>query len=174
MEQDVEFGVLQIVDIALKAISPAVNDPTTATTCLDQLGRILVRAASREPAPSTLRDAAGCPRVRLRRTSFPRLLDVAFSQIRHYGKADLATPLRLMRVLGELAGATRDPSHAEAVLGQARRLSSACVRGFPSEDWGELEARLAIVERSASALVGRSIGPDEDGRRDGAIGGSTG
>ena len=92
MEQDVEFGVLQIVDIALKAISPAVNDPTTALTCIDQLGRILVRAAMRRPPVSTLRDPDGRARVVLPRTSFPRLLDVAFSQIGHYGKADVAVP----------------------------------------------------------------------------------
>jgi uncharacterized membrane protein len=41
LQQDVEFGVLQIVDVALKAISPAVNDPTTAINCVDQLSRIL-------------------------------------------------------------------------------------------------------------------------------------
>ena len=45
MMQDVEFGILQIVDIALKAVSPAVNDPTTALTCIDQLGSILLRCA---------------------------------------------------------------------------------------------------------------------------------
>src|ERR1019366_10539577 len=49
LQQDAEFGVLQIVDIALKAISPAVNDPTTAINCVDQLSRILIRFASREP-----------------------------------------------------------------------------------------------------------------------------
>jgi len=93
------------VDIALKAISPAVNDPTTALTCIDQLGRILMRASMREPPTTTLRDPDGCVRVTLRRTSFPRMLDVAFSQIRHYGKADVAVPLRLMRLLSELAAA---------------------------------------------------------------------
>ena len=76
----------------LKAISPAVNDPTTAMTCIDQLGRILVRAAMRQPPVGTLVDPDGRARVALRRTSFPRLLDVAFSQIRHYGKADVAVP----------------------------------------------------------------------------------
>ena len=57
LQQDVEFGVLQIVDIALKAISPAVNDPTTAISCVDQLSRILIRFASRElpEACSTIR-----------------------------------------------------------------------------------------------------------------------
>jgi uncharacterized membrane protein len=43
LQQDIEFGVLQIVDIALKAISPAVNDPTTAIGCVDQLSRILYK-----------------------------------------------------------------------------------------------------------------------------------
>ena len=51
LQQDIEFGVLQIVDIALKAISPAVNDPSTAISCVDQLSRVLIRFASRE-APS--------------------------------------------------------------------------------------------------------------------------
>jgi uncharacterized membrane protein len=43
LQQDVEFGVIQIVDIALRAISPAVNDPSTAISCIDQLSRILIR-----------------------------------------------------------------------------------------------------------------------------------
>ena len=45
MQQDVEFGIRQIVDIALKAVSPAVNDPSTAVTCVDHLGRLLVQLA---------------------------------------------------------------------------------------------------------------------------------
>jgi uncharacterized membrane protein len=47
MQQDVEFGVIQIVDIALRAISPAVNDPTTAINCIDQLARITILWTSR-------------------------------------------------------------------------------------------------------------------------------
>ncbi len=65
LQQDVEFGVLQIVDIALKAISPAVNDPTTAIGCVDQLSRILIRFASREmPSSNALRSARGLSRSR--------------------------------------------------------------------------------------------------------------
>jgi len=150
MEQDVEFGVLQIVDIALKAISPAVNDPTTATTCVDQLGRILLRASLRSPPESVLRDPDGSARVVLRRTSFPRLLEVAFSQIRHYGKTDVAVPLRLMRVLGELAEASEHGPYSVAIRDQARRLAVACEAGFPDDDRAELEERLGIVERLVS------------------------
>jgi uncharacterized membrane protein len=153
MGQDVEFGVLQIVDIALKAISPAVNDPTTALTCIDQLGRILVRAATRRPPISTLRDRDGRARVVLPRTSFPRLLDVAFSQIGHYGKADVAVPLRLMRVLAELALATRHGPYALAIRDQARRLSDACALGFPDADRDVLNERLAAVEQAVAAIA---------------------
>jgi uncharacterized membrane protein len=63
LQQDVEFGVLQIVDIALKAISPAVNDPTTAIGSVDQLSRILILFASRESPESILYDPPGLFRV---------------------------------------------------------------------------------------------------------------
>jgi uncharacterized membrane protein len=151
MEQDVEFGVLQIVDIALKAISPAVNDPTTAITCIDQLSRILARAARHEPPSPQLRDEEGRTRVLLRRTSFPRMLEVAFSQIRHYGRADVAVPLRMMRVLGELAAVTPNPAYREAIHEQARTLASACAQGFPEADRALLRERLSAVERAVGS-----------------------
>ena len=140
------------MDIALKAISPAVNDPTTALTCIDQLGRILLRAALRHPPRSILPDAEGNPRVFLRRTSFPRLLDVAFSQISHYGKADVAVPLRLLRVLGEMAAAIRYAPYARAVLGQARRLVDGCAQGFPDAERDELNERLRAVQQYVTAI----------------------
>ena len=163
MQHDVEFGVLQIVDIALRAISPAVNDPTTALTCIDHLGRILVRAAQRRSPIATLDDAEGNPRVTLRRTSFPRLLEVAFSQISHYGKADVAVPLRMLRVLAELASAIPTPPDTVAVLAQARRLVAGCADGFPEADRQELNQRLAAVEQVA---VSATAAAENDSRGD--------
>src|SRR6516164_9707407 len=52
MQQDVEFGIIQIVDIALRAMSPAINDPSTAISCVDQLSRIIICWLSREPPKS--------------------------------------------------------------------------------------------------------------------------
>src|ERR1035437_1457057 len=89
LQQDVEFGVLQIVDIALKAISPAVNDPTTAINCVDQLSRILIRFASREPPEELLYDPPGIVRASIGWIHFERLLDSAFDQIRIYSKSDV-------------------------------------------------------------------------------------
>ncbi len=93
------FGVLQIVDVALKAISPAVNDPTTAINCIDQLSRILIRFASREPPQDLLYDPPGIVRASIGWIHFERLLDAAFEQIRMYSKTDVAVSLRLLRAL---------------------------------------------------------------------------
>ena len=126
MEQDVEFGILQIVDIALKAISPAVNDPTTALTCIDQLGRILSarQCASRRPPRSATRGPpAGDPPPDF----VPPPPRRRVQPDRPLRKADVAVPLRLMRVLGELAGATRHmPQRPRRSRDQARRLADAC------------------------------------------------
>ena len=119
MQQDVEFGVLQIVDIALKAISPAVNDPSTAINCVDQLTRILIRWVGRAPPASLLCDPPHVVRVIIPWIDFDHLLDTAFEQIRHYAVNDIAVSLRLLRALGDLAATTDDERDARAV-GAAR------------------------------------------------------
>jgi uncharacterized membrane protein len=111
LQQDIEFGVLQIVDIALKAISPAVNDPTTAISCIDQLSRILIRFASRELPESLLYDPPGVLRVSFPWISFDRLLDSAFEQIRLYSKGDMVVSLRLLRALSDIVVTIPDPAY---------------------------------------------------------------
>ena len=121
MQQDVEFGVLQIVDIALKAISPAVNDPSTAINCVDQLSSIMIRFASREPPEAVLYDPPGTVRVIIPWIGFDRLLEAAFEQIRLYSKSDVAVSLRLLRALGDIAATTPDPEYRRTLVerGQA-------------------------------------------------------
>src|SRR5271157_2625049 len=116
LQQDVEFGVLQIVDIALRAISPAVNDPTTAINCVDQLSRILIRFASREPPDDLLYDPPGIVRASIECIHFEHLLEVAFEQIRMYSKTDVAVSLRLLRALGDIASSTPDPEFHRIVV----------------------------------------------------------
>lgn len=100
-QQDVELGIRQLADIAVRALSPAVNDPTTATLCIDRLGQLLVHAVSREECEVVRGSGAG--RVIVRGPSFARLTDVAFTQIRHYGAGDVLVATHLMTTLGEVA-----------------------------------------------------------------------
>jgi uncharacterized membrane protein len=150
MEQDVEFGILQLVDIALKAISPAVNDPTTAINCIDQLTRILVRIASREQAPTMLFDPPGVLRVMLPDEPFSRLVEVAFGQIVHYGKGDLAVSLRLQRAFADIAAGASDGEVRAAVRAYAERTAEQCVAALPESDGRAITERLSAVQSAAS------------------------
>ena len=146
LQQDVEFGVLQIVDVALKAISPAVNDPTTAITCVDQLSRILIRFVSREPPEDLLYDPPGIVRASIGWIHFARLLDAAFEQIRMYSKTDVAVSLRLLRALGDIAAATPDPEFRQILVERGMRTVAGCAEKLGEEELSALRERQAALE----------------------------
>jgi len=146
LQQDVEFGVLQIVDVALKAISPAVNDPTTAINCIDQLSRILIRFASREPPEDLLYDPPGIVRASIGWIHFERLLDAALEQIRMYSKTDVAVSLRLLRALGDIAASTADPEYRRILVEHGMRTVAGCAEKLGKEELRELRARQAALE----------------------------
>lgn len=109
MFEDILFGIRQLVDIALKALSPAVNDPTTAMNCLDYLTNILTQAAQHADDQAHLCDSAGTVRLLAHRVRFATMVELAFNQIRHYGCGDVLVDLRMIDALTEIAGATSDP-----------------------------------------------------------------
>jgi uncharacterized membrane protein len=156
MEEDVEFGVLQIVDIALKAISPAVNDPSTAISCIDHLSSIMVLAASLTPPVSRVYDDKGVVRLIRRQPSFVRLLEVAYNQIGPYGKGDMAVTLRLMRALYDISGATKYPPYLAAICKEAERVGKACASCFPEDDCHELFDRMAAIESRQLSTADRA------------------
>jgi uncharacterized membrane protein len=146
LQQDVEFGVLQIVDVALKAISPAVNDPTTAINCVDQLSRILIRFASREPPEELLYDPPGIVRASIGWIHFGRLLEAAFEQIRMYAKSDVAVSLRLLRALGDIAASTTDPEFRRILVEFGMRTVAGCAEKLGEEELRALRARQDALE----------------------------
>ncbi|MGA8012008.1 MAG: DUF2254 domain-containing protein [Candidatus Acidiferrales bacterium] len=150
LQQDVEFGVLQIVDIALKAISPAVNDPTTAIGCVDQLTRILIRFASRDMPDPRLYDLRGVARVSIQWIDFDRLLDSAFEQIRMYSKSDIAVSLRLLRALGDIAITTDDADLRKSLFERGRRVVEGCSERIGAEELKPLVIRLTTLEKFAT------------------------
>ncbi len=154
LQQDVEFGVLQIVDIALKAISPAVNDPSTAISCVDQLSRILIRFASREPLEPTLYDPPGVVRVSILWPDFERLLDSAFEQVRMYSKSDVAVSLRMLRALSDIASTTPDPGYRGTLAERGRRIIAGCAEKLGEEEMKEIRVRAAALEKLTEGAGG--------------------
>src|SRR5262249_23090007 len=88
LQQDVGFGVIQIIDIALRAVWRGGNDPSIAIVCIDQLSRILIRWLGRAPPASLLFDPPHVPRVFVPWIGVDGMLDTAFEQIRHYAAND--------------------------------------------------------------------------------------
>jgi uncharacterized membrane protein len=152
LQQDIEFGILQIVDIALKAISPAVNDPSTAISCVDQLSRILIRVASREAPEPGLYDPPGNLRVWIPWIDFEGLFQTAFEQIRWYGRADVAVSLRLLRALGDIASTVDDQTMRTKIVERARCVVVGCGEQLGEEALIEMRARLAVMERPRDNL----------------------
>jgi uncharacterized membrane protein len=147
LQQDVEFGILQIVDIALKAISPAINDPSTAINCVDQLSRILIRCASRDSPETTFYDPPGVPRVSIRWISFEGLLESAFEQIRQYSTADVAVSLRLLRALSDIATTSPDPMLRRALAERGKRIVAGCCKKLANDELLGLRERQAALEQ---------------------------
>jgi uncharacterized membrane protein len=147
LQQDVEFGVLQIVDIALRAISPAINDPSTAINGIDQLSRILIRFAQRQEPASVIYDLPGEPQLIVPWINFEGLLDSAFEQIRHYGTTDAAVCLRLLRALNDIAVSTNEPAFRMLALERGKRVLNGCAKDRLEEQIHVMQARLDSLEK---------------------------
>lgn len=107
-QQNVAFPVEQLVEIALRALSPAINDPFTAIRCIDRLAAGLARLAERE-LPSPYRyDQTHTLRVIAAPVKFDTLVDIAFSQIRQYGSGDTVVIGRLLAAIAAIAPFTRN------------------------------------------------------------------
>lgn len=103
LHQDLEFGLRQLADIAVRALSPGVNDPTTATNCIDRLAEVLVVLGNRDLPERVRASENDCVVFVAQRTSFERAVKLAFTQIRHYGAGDPVVAVRLLEALGRIA-----------------------------------------------------------------------
>jgi uncharacterized membrane protein len=146
LQQDVEFGIIQIVDIALRAMSPGVNDPSTAISCVDQLSRIIILWTHRRPPPSHHYAPPHELRLFVPWISFDGLLDTAFEQIRHYAVADSAVSLRLMRAFSDIASATHHLDLGMKLIERARRVVTGCAGRLTQDELVKLQQRLATIE----------------------------
>ncbi|WP_299441357.1 DUF2254 domain-containing protein [uncultured Phycicoccus sp.] len=124
LPQDPEFGLRQLVDIAERALSPGINDPTTAVQVLDELHRVLRVAAIRPDRSAYIVDGSGTVRVLDRPPTFAGMLDLALDEIAHYGAETLQVPRRIDALLADLESMAR-PEHAATVVAKRADLGFA-------------------------------------------------
>jgi len=116
LEQDPLFGFRILVDIAIKALSAAINDPTTAVLAIDQLQRLLRRAGRKNLRTDFNCDAAGNVRVILRTPNWNDFVNLAFTEIRCYGAGNVQVARRLRAMIMNLTAtlpAERQPALQE-------------------------------------------------------------
>lgn len=114
MEQDIGFGLRQLVDIAERALSPGVNDPTTAVQALDHLHDLVRRLASRPLVPRQRTSDDGRLLVTVPQAGFADHLGLAFDEIAHWGKDSPRVQRRIQVALCDIAVAAL-PQHRPAV-----------------------------------------------------------
>lgn len=125
--QDAAFGIRQIVDVAVRALSTGINDTTTAVLCVDHLAAILVRLAQRH-IESPYRYEGAELRVIARGPTFDDLLAGAYDEIRRNGAGHVTVSNRLIRALNLLGGVTTGRQRRRALLEQALALQEAVQR----------------------------------------------
>jgi uncharacterized membrane protein len=128
LEQDLQFGFRQLADIAVRALSPGINDPTTARTALHHTADLLVRLSRRGPAPEAYRDDDGRLRLVINRASWDDVISDALQEIAHYGADSPLLSQDLRSVLSRLEESL--PAEAQPALRQVARAGDL----LPSEE----------------------------------------
>ena len=153
-EQDPKYAIYLLTDIGMRALSPAVNDPSTAVQALDQIQDLLLRLGRRRLDVGALRDSNGELRLVVPVPDWEDFLDLALEQIRRYGASDLEIMRRIRALLGDLLEAL--PAERRPALRQhLERLEATVARNFEEED----DVRLASIADRQGLGAGRSHRP---------------
>lgn len=152
LDHDPSFGVRQLVDIALKALSPGINDTTTAVTCVDYLGAVLVRLANRRIEIRHVGDG-GRARVLTAGPTFESLVGLATDEIRQHADGNVSVLARQFEALGKVAAVSRSAARRHAIAKHVELVREVVATTVPSRyDRDRLEA----AAREAMAAVARS------------------
>lgn len=149
--QDIGFVIRQLVDIAERALSPGINDPTTAVQSIDRIHDLLRRLAGR-PFPSGMHaDADGTVRLIAPEPNFAELLDLALDELRHWGADSLQVHRRIGWLLDDLATVVSDEARKDAIARQQQRFHQRRRQDLPE------------IEQPATTRGGSSAAPSGDG-----------
>lgn len=120
--QDVEFAIRQLVEIALRALSPGINDPYTANAVIDRLGISIAGGSDRTPPQEVWEDEDGVVRLVAAVSDFRGIVDLSFDQIRQAASGNTAVLIRLADVLGVLLEAPLDDERRRIFLGHLEKV----------------------------------------------------
>ena len=158
-EQDVGFGFRQLVDIATKAISPGINDPTTAAEALNYCADLLVRLQGRRLGAQVKRDDQGRPRLVLPDRDYEYYLDLACAQVRRFGRGMPEVLTAVLRLLRDCAATAQTDEQRDEIARQSAMLLDQ-VEGDLVED--DVRTLQDFGQRVELALAGDVIGAYRD------------
>jgi uncharacterized membrane protein len=124
-EQDAAFGIRQLVDIALRAMSPAINDPYTAEQSIDHITVVICDTLKGDLGPQVWRDSSGAARVLIPRQGLADHLELACGQLRRFGAHEPRVVAALLGMLGEVARRVTAPADRAAIRREADLLLAA-------------------------------------------------
>ena len=153
IEQDAAFGFRQLTDIAVKALSPAVNDPVTAVHCLGHTADLLVRLTGRHLGPTVHEDADGTPRAVVPDRDLRYYLDLVCGPVRRYGAREPTVLVALLRMLRDVAAAARDQQQQQEVERQVRRILAEVPEATLEEDAEQVRDLAGRVRAAAGGDV---------------------
>jgi uncharacterized membrane protein len=158
--QDPKYALRLLVDVAIKALSPAINDPTTAVQALDQIQDLLLRLGRRRLEIGALRDYRGTLRLVIPQPAWEDFLRLAFEEIRLCGATSVQVMRRMRALISDLIAALPRERHP-ALEHQRARLDAAIARSFADEE-EKLEASVDDRQGLGIPWVGRHSPSDGD------------
>jgi uncharacterized membrane protein len=151
--QDPAFGLRQLIDVTVKALSPGTNDPTTAVHALSHAAALLCDLATREIGPRVIRDDNEQVFVIVRRPDFASYVALVLAQPRLYGVSDPTVATRMLRLLQEVAWTGRRPEVLAAVRDELARMREA----MDGQEWiaADRSRLVTLTHEVDDALDGR-------------------
>ncbi|HEX2527687.1 MAG TPA: DUF2254 domain-containing protein [Geminicoccus sp.] len=154
--QDLEFPIRHLVDIALRALSPGINDPNTAMVVIDYLRAALSRLMGKCLPPAIHLDKAGRARLIDKPNGYDDILAAALQQIRQSAAGHPDVIITLLRAIGRIGEHVRLPEQRDALLHQARMTADGGLRDLAEpSDRADVERNLAAVTRKLDQVLRR-------------------
>ncbi len=155
LSQDPVFAVDQLVEIAIRALSPAVNDTFTALSCIDWLTAGLCHLSGRTAPIRVRRDSTGTPRLLQPAVSYERVVNGAFDKVRQAGRGMPAVAIRQLASAERIMEYAFTESQRAVLLRQAEMIMRASEESVPEfRDLQDIRTRYQEITRSAKAASG--------------------